>query len=117
MKQAKRTRDKGVTRRSIVDCLNKPRTIPELKWHFGSRRLSKDVTIETAIRNMLADGLIEVIDEPRHCYEAARYQFVQICTSCGYRAECRFIYSDAECTKLDYLICDQCYDMINEGWL
>lgn len=117
MKSAKYTKDTGITRQSILKLLTRPRTIPELKAHISSQRLQKDVTIRTAIKNMIAEKVIEVVDEPRNCYQAARYQKIQYCTYCGYPAPCREIYSDADCTNLDLLVCDQCYEMVIEGWL
>jgi len=67
-------KDKGVTRRGILGLLTNPRDIPEMRELFRRYNLPKDVTIETAIKNALADGFIERVKKPYHAYEAILYK-------------------------------------------
>lgn len=73
-KQPIRHKDKGVTRRGILGLLTEPRGIPEMRKLFSQYKLPKDVTIETAIKNALRDGVIEWVKKPYHAYEADLYR-------------------------------------------
>jgi len=77
-KRNRRTKDKGVTQSSIAELLSRWKTIPDLKEAFRRLHMPMDVTIETAIKNMIADGYIEVDPVKYSCYDAKRYRFKDI---------------------------------------
>jgi hypothetical protein len=70
----RRTKDKGITRRGILGLLTEARGIPELKTLFRRYKLPMDVSVETALKNAIADGFIERVNKPYSAYDAILYK-------------------------------------------
>lgn len=71
----KKTRkDKGMTRCAVLARLNRPRGIPEIEDYLRQARIIKDVSVNTAVNRMVADGVIERVKKGYHAYEAVLYR-------------------------------------------
>ena len=73
-KQGARTKDKGVTRSSVIKAMAVCHTLQNIDWWIRSQKLPTDCTVKTALDNMLKDGLIEIVNHRRSAYDARWYE-------------------------------------------
>lgn len=69
-----RKRNEGHTYAAIRSSLQYANTIPELDQFIRRNRLRVDITIKTAIKHLIEDGVIEMVKKPYSCYDAVQYR-------------------------------------------